>query len=108
MLTLQRPSARRRLRRRTTAPKGVEALAAGTTLPKGLPAALCHVLVSPAEVPFTDGYRRALRHEGHNLNIANGSLNISATGNYAEAYSPLTRMLAEGCVEHFSRIVTIR
>ena len=79
--------------------KGVEALAADSTLPKGLVAALRQVLVSTAEVPFTDGYRRALRHEGHNLNIVHGSLKVFATGNYADTYSSITRMLAEGSVE---------
>ena len=79
--------------------KGVEALAALSTLPKGLVAALRQVLVSTAEVPFTDGYRRALRHEGHNLNIVHGSLKVFATGNYADTYSSITRMLAQGSVE---------
>ena len=40
-------------------------------------------------VPFTDGYRRNLRHEGHNLNAVHGPLKLFVTANYADVYSPI-------------------
>ena len=69
--------------------KTLEQLAADPAIPKELATALRQVLITTAEVPFTDGYRRALRHEGHNLNVKRGSLKVFATANFADAYSPV-------------------
>ena len=38
---------------------------------------------------MTDGYKRNLRHESHNLNVAEGALVVLATFNFADTYSPL-------------------
>jgi hypothetical protein len=73
-----------------------EALARNQLLSKELAAALRQVLVSTKDVPLTDGYKRNLRHEGHNLNVTEGSLVVFATFNFADAYSPvLFRLLRE-------------
>jgi len=47
------------------------------------------MLVSTKHVPLTDGYRRNLRHEGHNLNVMLGALTVFATCNFADNYAPL-------------------
>ena len=51
--------------------------------------ALKQVLFSQVRVPFTDGYRRKLRHEGHNLNAVHGPLKLFVTANFADVYSPV-------------------
>ncbi len=59
--------------------------------------ALRQVLVSTKDVPLTDGYKRNLRHEGHNLNVTEGALVVFATFNFADTYSPvLFRLVREG------------
>ena len=40
-------------------------------------------------MPLTDGYRRQLRHEGHNQNVTYGTLTVFATFNFADNYSPV-------------------
>ena len=50
--------------------------------------ALRQVLISTKDVPLTDGYKRNLRHEGHNLNVMLGSLTVFATFNVADNYAP--------------------
>ena len=53
------------------------------------------MLVATKDVPFTDGYRRSLRHEGRNLNVAYGSLSVFATFNFADNYSPVLYQLVD-------------
>ena len=66
--------------------------------------ALRQVLISTKDVPLTDGYKRNLRHESHNLNVTEGALVVFATFNFADTYSPLLFQLvrggADGSVEH--------
>ena len=54
-----------------------------------LQVALSQMLISTKHVPLTDGYRRNLRHEGHNLNVMFGALTVFATFNFADNYAPL-------------------
>ena len=56
---------------------------------KPLRAALNQVSISTKIVPLSDGYRRNLRHEGHNLNVTFGALTVFATFNFADNYVPL-------------------
>ena len=73
-----------------------EALARDDRVSKELATALRQVLISTKDVPLTDGYRRNLRHEGHNLNVAFGSLTIFVTFNFADNYAPLLFKLCNG------------
>ena len=57
---------------------GAEALAANAKLAQELRTALRQVLVSTKDVPLTDGYKRNLRHESHNLNVTEGPLVVFA------------------------------
>ena len=54
------------------------------------------MLISTKDVPLTDGYKRNLRHEGHNLNVMFGSLTVFATFNFADNYAPLLFTLCNG------------
>ena len=54
------------------------------------------MLISTKYVPFTDGYKRSHRHEGHNLNVTYGSLVVFATFNFADSYSPVLFRLLDG------------
>ena len=58
--------------------------------------ALRQVLISTKDVPLTDGYKRNLRHESHNLNVTEGALVVFATFNFAGTYSPLLFQLVRG------------
>ena len=58
-------------------------------VPRPLQVALSQMLISTKHTPLTDGYRRNLRHEGHNLNVMFGSLTVFATFNFADNYAPL-------------------
>ena len=58
-------------------------------VPENLREALRQVLFATVKVPFTDGYRRKLRHEGHNLNAVHGPLKLFVTANFADVYSPV-------------------
>ena len=69
--------------------RGLDQLAYAEDVPQNLRAALKQVLFSQVKVPFTDGYRRKLRHEGHNLNAVHGPLKLFVTGNFADVYSPV-------------------
>ena len=52
------------------------------------------MLIVTKDVPFTDGWKRAPRHEGHALNVTYKSLKVFATYNFADSYSAnLFRML---------------
>ena len=73
-----------------------EALARDDRVSKELATALRQVLISTKDVPLTDGYKRNLRHEGHNLNVMFGSLTVFATFNYADNYAPLLFKLCNG------------
>ena len=73
-----------------------EALAGDDRVSKELATALRQVLISTQDVPLTDGYKRRLRHEGHNLNVAFGSLTVFATFNFADNYAPLLFRLCNG------------
>ena len=53
------------------------------------------MLISTKNVPLTDGYRRNLRHEGHNLNLTFGCPTVFATFNFADNYSPLLFQLMQ-------------
>ena len=66
-----------------------EALAANAKIAQELRAALRQVLISTKDVPLTDGYKRNLRHESHNLNVTEGPLVVFATFNFADTYSPI-------------------
>ena len=82
----------------------IEALANNENIALELRTALRQVLISTKEVPLTDGYKRNLRHESHNLNITEGALVVFATFNFADTYSPLLFQLVrggpEGSAEH--------
>ena len=69
--------------------RGLDKLAYAPDVPENLRTALQQVLFAQVKVPFTDGYRRKLRHEGHNLNAAHGPLKLFATANFADVYSPV-------------------
>ena len=73
-----------------------ELLARDDRVSKELATALRQVLISTQDVPLTDGYRRNLRHEGHNLNVAFGSLTVFVTFNFADNYAPLLFKLCNG------------
>ena len=73
-----------------------EALARDDRVSKELATALRQVLISTKDVPLTDGYRRNLRHEGHNLNVAFGSLTVIVTFKFADNYAPLLFRLCNG------------
>ena len=73
-----------------------EVLARDDRVSKELASALRQVLISTKDVPLTDGYRRNLRHEGHNLNVMFGSLIVFATFNFADNYAPLLFTLCNG------------
>ena len=66
-----------------------KALARDDRVSKELASVSRHVLINTKDVPLTDGYKRNLRHEGHNLNVMFGSLIIFATFNFADSYAPL-------------------
>ena len=66
-----------------------EALARDYRVSKELSTALRQVLISTKDVPLADGYKRNLRHEGHNLNMMFGSLTVFATFNVVDNYAPL-------------------
>ena len=82
----------------------MEALANNDKIALELRTALRQVMISTKDVPFTDGYKRNLRHESHNLNVAEGALVVFATFNFADTYSPLLFQLVRGSsggsVEH--------
>jgi hypothetical protein len=73
-----------------------EALARDVRVSKELATALRQVLISTKDVPLTDGYKRNLRHEGHNLNVMFGSLIVFVTFNFADTYAPLLFKLCSG------------
>ena len=58
--------------------------------------ALRQVLISTKDVPLTDGYKRNLRHESHNLNVTEGSLVVFATFNFADTQGGNTN------IEHYN------
>jgi len=77
--------------------RNAEALVANAKLAQELRTALRQVLISTKEVPLTDGYKRNLRHESHNLNVTEGPLVVFATFNFADTYSPvLFRLVRDG------------
>ena len=67
----------------------MEALASSDKVALELKTAFRQVLISTKDVPLTDGYKRNLRHESHNLNVTEGALVVFATFNFADTYSPL-------------------
>ena len=74
----------------------MEALASNEKIALELRTALRQVLISTKDVPLTDGYKRNLRHESHNLNVTEGALVVLATFNVADTYSPLMFRLVRG------------
>ena len=78
--------------------RSIDQMAYAGDVPENLRKALRQVLFAQVNVPFTDGYRRNLRHEGHNLNGVHGPLKIFMTANFADVYSPilLSMILADG------------
>ena len=64
-----------------------ERLAGNEAVPQELRTALREMLIVTKEVPFADGSKRALRHEGHALNVTYGSLEVFATYNFADSHS---------------------
>ena len=73
-----------------------ETLASDVRVSKELATALRQVLISTKDAPLTDGYKRNLRHEGHNLNVNFGTLTVFAPFNYADNYAPLLFKLCNG------------
>ena len=67
----------------------MEALSNNDKVALELRTAFRQVLISTKDVPLTDGYKRNLRHESHNLNVTEGALVVFATFNFADTYSPL-------------------
>lgn len=67
-----------------------ERLAGNDALAQELRTALRQMLIATKDVPFTDGSKRALRHEGHALNVTYGSLQVFATYNFADSYSAVS------------------
>ena len=90
----------------------MEALSNNQKIALELRTALRQVLISTKDVPLTDGYKRNLRHESHNLNIAEGALVVFATFNFADNYSPLLFQLVRGgpggSVEHIGEDIVCR
>ena len=69
--------------------RALDQLAYAPDAPENLRKALRQVLFATVKVPFTGGYRRKLRHEGHNLNAVHGPLKLFVTANFADVYSPV-------------------
>ena len=90
----------------------MEALSNNEKTALELRTALRQVLISTKDVPLTDGYKRNLRHESHNLNIAEGALAVFATFNFADNYAPLLFQLvrggSDGSVEHIGEDIVCR
>jgi len=77
--------------------QNIEALANNAKTVQELRTALRQVLISTKDVPLTDGYKRNLRHESHNLNVTEGPLVVFATFNFADNYAPLLfRLVRDG------------
>ena len=76
--------------------RGLDQLAYAPDVPENLRTALKQVLFAQVKVPFTDGYRRKLRHEGHNLNAVHGPLKLFVTANFADVYSPVMLSMVLG------------
>ena len=74
----------------------MEALTHNESVALELRTAFRQVLISAKDVPLTDGYKRSLRHESHNLNVTEGALVVFATFNFADNYSPLLFQLVRG------------
>ena len=66
----------------------MEALSNNEKIALELRMAFRQVLISTKDVPLTDGYKRNLRDESHNLNVTEGALVVFATFNFADTYSP--------------------
>lgn len=66
-----------------------ERLAGNEAVPQELRTTLRPMLIVTKDVPFTDGSKRSLRHEGHALNVTYGSLQVFATYNFADSYSSI-------------------
>ena len=81
---------------RITGHANAEELANNPHVPAELQKALRQMLISTKDVPFTDGYKRSHRHEGHNLNVTYGSLVVFANFNFADSYSPVLFRLPDG------------
>ena len=62
----------------------MEALSSNDKIAVELRTALRQVLISTKDVPLTDGYKKNLRHESHNLNVTEGALVVFATFNFAD------------------------
>ena len=90
----------------------MEALSNNEQIALELRTALRQVLIATKEVPLTDGYKRKVRHESHNLNVTEGALVVFATFNFADTYSPLLFQLVRGgsggSVEHIGHDIVCR
>ena len=90
----------------------MEALSNNQKIALELRTALRQVLIATKDVPLTDGYKKRLRHESHNLNVAEGALVVFATFNFADTYSPLLFQLVRGgsggSVEHIGHDIACR
>ena len=89
--------------------RSLDQLAYAPNVPENLRKALRQVLFVQVNVPFTDGYRRGLRHEGHNLNAVHGPLKIFLTANFADVYSPvlLSMCLVDSDANHVANPIEI-
>lgn len=82
----------------------MESLTSNEKIALELRTALRQVLISTKDVPLTDGYKRNLRHESHNLNVTEGALVVFATFNFADTYSPLLfQLVREGSEQHIGQ-----
>ena len=82
----------------------MEALSHNEKIALELRTAFRQVLISTKDVPLTDGYKRNLRHESHNLNVTEGALVVFATFNFADTYSPVLFCLLDGDHECISEL----
>ena len=64
-----------------------EALSNNAKSAQELRTALKQAVISTKDVPMTDGYKRNLRHEIHNLHTAVGALAVFAILNFAHMYA---------------------
>ena len=67
----------------------LEALTGDAKIAVELRTALRQVLISTKDMPLPHGYKRNLRHEGHNLDVMFCSLTVFATFNFPDNYASL-------------------
>ena len=58
--------------------------------------ALKHIQMITANVPLTDGHKSTLRQSGHAMNLNRGPMHGFYTTNFADTWSPILAVLADG------------